>query len=266
MMNEPFTPSPPPSPPLTPVDDAKWHHQTLVPNGVGWYNHEVQLYTDAAKNSYVAGGSLHVRVLQETVTVDGVTKGYSSARLNSKYAFQYGSVRVRAKMPTAHGLWPAIWTLGQNISERGAYWQTQGYGTTSWPACGEIDIMEHWTANGARNVSCALHVPASHGATDYFHETFLPEADPASEFHVYGMNWTSEHILFFVDGEQVYRYAPTPKTADNWPFDAPQFLLLNVAVQSSAGTIADDEGTMEVDYVRVYDEDGVTLAWSDEFD
>ena len=33
---------------------------------------------------------------------------------------------------------------GQNIWEQGAYWQTQGYGTTGWPSCGEIDVMEQF--------------------------------------------------------------------------------------------------------------------------
>ena len=49
-------------------------------------------------------------------------------------------------MPEGVGTWPAIWMLGQNISEPGAYWQNLGYGTTEWPFCGEIDVMEHWGA------------------------------------------------------------------------------------------------------------------------
>ena len=58
---------------------------------------------------------------------------------NSKYAFTYGKVEVRATLEL--GTWPAIWTLGQNITEPGAWWEKEGYGTTGWPTCGEIDIM-----------------------------------------------------------------------------------------------------------------------------
>ena len=67
---------------------------------------------------------------KETYTDQGHTKEYTSARLNSKYAITYGKVEIRAKLPEGIGTWPAIWMLGQNISEPGAYWQTQGYGAT----------------------------------------------------------------------------------------------------------------------------------------
>lgn len=230
-----------------------------MPTPTGWYNNEQQLYTASLDNSYVEGGALHIRALSQQVTLDGVTKAYTSARLNSKFAFQYGSVRVRARMPTQPGLWPAIWSLGQNIDEPGGYWQTQGYGRVPWPQCGEMDIMEHWTSNGPRVVSCALHLPESYGNTVYFEET---ELDAASEFHVYELRWTAQAIQFFVDDAQVFEHlAPSNKTPENWPFDAPQYLLLNVAVTDAASVVND---AMVVDYVRVY-EPGGDLVWYDEF-
>ena len=58
---------------------------------------------------------------KESYTYDGITKDYTSARLNSKFAFTYGRVDVRAKLPSGSGVWPAIWTLGTNIGERGTH-------------------------------------------------------------------------------------------------------------------------------------------------
>ena len=59
---------------------------------------------------------------------------------------------------------PILYVLGQNITEPGAYWQTQGFGTQPWPQCGEIDIMEHW-GNNQNYVQSAMHTPSSSGAT-----------------------------------------------------------------------------------------------------
>ena len=126
------------------VDPSKWFHQTYPPFGGGWANAEEQHYTDRLTNSFVDNGSLKIIANREQYQdpVVGSTKSFTSARLNSKYAFQYGRVEVRAKLPAELGTWPAIWTLGQNVNEQGAYWQTQGFGQVSWPFCGEIDIME----------------------------------------------------------------------------------------------------------------------------
>lgn len=126
------------------VDATKWFHQTKFPNGSSWYNGEIQHYTNRKVNAYVSDGTLKIVAKKENFTEQGQTKNYTSARLNSKFAFTYGTIEIRAKLPTGVGTWPAIWTLGKNINERGAYWQQEGYGSVTWPACGEIDIMEHW--------------------------------------------------------------------------------------------------------------------------
>ena len=128
------------------IDTSKWHHQTLLPNGNSWWNGEQQHYTNRITNSYQNNGLLSIVAIKEVFTDQGITKNYTSARLNSKFAFTYGRVEVRAKLPSGAGTWPAIWTLGKNITENGGYWYSS-YGTTNWPACGEIDIMEHWGHN-----------------------------------------------------------------------------------------------------------------------
>ena len=231
------------------IDSEKWFHQTQLPNGNSWYNNEIQHYTDRLDNSYVSDGTLKIVAKKETYPDQGQTKEYTSARLNSKYAFTYGRVEVRAKLPEGVGTWPAIWMLGQNISEPGAYWQTQGYGTTSWPYCGEIDIMEHWGAN-QNYVQSALHTPSSYGGTSNVGGQYISNA--STQFNVYTLEWTPEQMIFSVNGYVHYTYNPNPQNSETWPFDAHQYLLLNIAIESSV-TSSFTETEMEIDYVRVYE-------------
>lgn len=236
------------------IDTDRWFHQTQLPNGTSWYNGEIQHYTDRIENAFVEDGVLHLTARKETYTNQGVTKDYTSARLNSKFAFTYGRVDIRAKLPTGVGTWPALWMLGKNITEPGAYWKTQGYGTTPWPQCGEIDIMEHWGDN-QDYVSSAIHTPSSFGGTVNVGGRILPNA--STEFHTYSMVWTEEDITFSVDGVTHYVYDPPVKNDDTWPFDADQYILFNVAILPSI-TANFTESAMEVDYIRIYQRSTVT--------
>lgn len=234
------------------VDNSKWHHQTIGPNNGGWYNGELQHYTNSTTNSYVDNGNLNIVAKKETKTQNGVSRNYTSARLNSKFAFTYGKVEVRAKLPKDNGTWPAIWTLGKNVSETGAYWQTQGFGTTPWPACGEIDIMEHGL-HAVNEVSAALHTPSSNGNTVNTAKKMLADVN---QYHVYSMVWTSEKITFLIDDVPFYEYNPSVKNDDTWPFNKDQFLLLNLAVGGFSGTVDANytQSEMVIDYVKIYQE------------
>jgi beta-glucanase (GH16 family) len=231
------------------IDTSKWYHQTQLPNGNSWYNSEIQHYTDRVENSFYQDGYLYIKAIKETFTDQGVTKEHTSARLNSKFAFTYGRVEVRAALPFGVGTWPAIWTLGRNISEPGAYWQPT-HGTTGWPACGEIDIMEHWGTN-QNYVSSAIHTPSSYGATVNVGGVMLD--DVSNTYHIYAMEWTEDKIEFSIDGDVHYTYEPQVKNAETWPFDKPQYLLLNIAIQPSIQA-SFTESNMVIDYVRVYQE------------
>jgi len=235
------------------VNATKWHHQTQLPAGGNWFNGEEQHYTNEVTNSFVENGVLKIVAKKEAYTTQGYTKQYTSARLNSKFAFTYGRVDIRAKIPTNQGTWPALWMLGKNVIEPGAYFSST-YGTASWPACGEIDIMEHgitsWQPAGY--VQSALHTSSSFGNTTNIGGTIANNL--GSDFHVYSMNWSPNQITFLLDGVPFYTYNPAVKNASNWPFNLDQYLLLNIAMGGVAGTIPSNfiDATMEVDYVRVY--------------
>ena len=232
------------------IDAAKWHHQTQLPQGGSWYNGEVQHYTNRIENSSVKNGFLDITAIKENFTDQGQTKQYTSARLNSKFAFTYGRVDVRAKLPFGDGTWPAIWTLGKNINEDGGYWDSQ-YGTVGWPACGELDIMEHGL-HPTNQVSVAIHTPSSYGST--VNTSIQPLADVANDFHVYSMNWSPDQITFLIDGVGFYTYNPAVKNDDTWPFYLEQYLLLNIAMGGNGGAIDSNfsQSSMVIDYVRVY--------------
>lgn len=208
------------------------------PNICGWGNNEKEYYTDRLENVKIEGGILKIIAKKES------HKGfeYTSARMKTEnlFDFKYGRVEVRAKLPEGGGTWPAIWMLGSNIRSVG------------WPACGEIDIMEH-VGNNQGTVSSAMHTPSSNGNTVNKGERFI--ADVSSEFHIYTVNWTAEKIEFFIDNVLHYTYNPSVKNSSTWPFDAKQFIILNVAMGGSFGGSIDanfTKSTMEIDYVRVY--------------
>ena len=227
--------------------EENWHHQVMPPNGFSWFNGEIQHYTDKLDNSFVSDGSMKIVLKKESYTYDGITKDYTSARLNSKFAFTYGRVDVRAKLPSGSGVWPAIWTLGTNIGERGNYWGDKN--SVGWPKCGEIDIMESWGHN-PNYVSSAVHTEARSGSVETGGTRL---ADPYNDYHVYSLVWTEDRLNFYVDSVEIYEYKPDPLNNQNWPFYADQYILLNIAVLPSVASDF-DSSIMEIDYVRVYQE------------
>jgi beta-glucanase (GH16 family) len=235
-----------------PIDASKWFQQTQLPAGGSWFNGEQQHYTNRLANSYVENGFLNIVAKRESYTNQGQTKQYTSARLNSKFAFTYGRVDVRAKLPFGNGTWPAIWTLGKNINEDGAFWDST-HGNTGWPLCGEIDIMEHGL--GALNhVSAALHTACSGCFGNTRNVRYTTLTDVANTFHVFSMNWSPQQIAFMVDDVPFYIYNPTVKDVTTYPFFEDQYLLLNIAMGGVAGAIDPNftQSSMVIDYVRVY--------------
>ncbi|WP_264521325.1 family 16 glycosylhydrolase [Flavobacterium sp. N1994] len=236
-----------------PINSTNWFQQTQLPNGSSWFSGEVQHYTNQTTNSYVDNGFLHIVAKKEPYTDQGITKQYTSARLNSKFAFKYGRVDVRAKVPLEAGTWPAIWMLGKNINEPGAYFAST-YGTTDWPACGETDIMEHgiFPSQPVNYIQGTLHTPSSFGNSVNNGGTIA--SDLANSYHIYSVNWSPFQISFLLDGVVYYTYNPAVKDANTWPFDKEQYLLLNVAMGGTAGNIDPNftQTSMDIDYVRVY--------------
>ncbi len=231
------------------IDPEKWHQQTQLPPGGNWYGGLIQHYTNKEDNSYVKNGFLNIVAKKEIFDDQGEIKQYTSARLNSKFAFTYGRIEVRAKLPAGVGTWPAIWMLSKTIDEDGAYWDNQGYGTINWPECGEIDILEYWGKN-PNYVQSAVHTASSYGdkVINLGGKTIV---NPSNQFHVYSVEWSKDKMVFRVDGEEHYTYHPSVKNTKTWPFDSDQYILLNIAIEPDIDPTF-VESSMEIDYIRVY--------------
>jgi beta-glucanase (GH16 family) len=235
------------------INSNKWFHQTQLPAGGSWFNGEVQHYTNQLTNSYVNNGTLNIVAKKEVFTDQNVTKQYTSARLNSKFAFTYGRVDIRAKAPNDSGTWPALWLLGKNVNEDGGFFDSN-FGTTSWPACGELDIMEHGIFPGQpiNYIGSAIHTPSSFGNT--VNKGGIQATDIAQNYHIYSMNWSPNQITFLLDNVAFYTYNPAVKNASTWPFNSDQYILLNIAMGGFAGAIPSNfnQSSMVIDYVRIY--------------
>lgn len=223
-------------------------------NNPGWGNNELQYYTSNEENLKVAGGALQITARKSDMSlkdeVSGATCKYTSARLTTtqKQNFKYGKVEARIKLPAVNGLWPAFWMMGDD--------EPQG-----WPFCGEIDILETW--NTAQLTQGAFHWNAgttlNHKYTYRMRQAggFGFENFDKTQYHVYGLEWDADTIIWSVDGFEYWTFdvASDPDKAQE--LTKHYYILLNMAVGGNLTQgVAIDEAslpaTMYVDYVRVY--------------
>ena len=222
--------APPPASPATlffddfsgPVlDPSRWN---VVVTG-RTVNNEQQAYIDSPDvftflppdAEGASNGALVIRPRwrEEFTTPQGRRFDFVSGRADtrSKVEFVHGTASARIKLTVGAGLWPAFWLLG----------------TGQWPATGEIDIMEHVGEPDWTNV--AIHGPGYSGNTPLVSR---PKADPShgvESWHVYGVDWTSQAMVFTIDGREVYR--GTREMVERygaWAFDNPKYLILNFAL------------------------------------
>ena len=219
------------------LDPAKWAYE------IGYVrNDEKQYYTSRSENVRAEAGNLVIEGRKEVYQ----GYGYTSASINTRgrFEFLYGRVEVRAKLPTGNGTWPAIWMLGTSISQVG------------WPTCGEIDIMENVGFEPTR-IHGTVHTAAYNHVQGTAKGANLTIANPWEDFHVYAMEWHSDRIDVFVDGQKYFTFRNEGTGSRTWPFDKPQYLLVNLAVGGAwGGQKGIDDSRFPhrylVDYVRIY--------------
>ena len=234
--------------------DSKWHLQYIPIFGGGWANNEEQHYTDRRDNSYVSDGTLKIVAKRESYIYAGSRKNYTSARLNSKFDMQYGRIDVSAKLPESAGTWPAIWTLGTNINERGNYHGNTA-GSVGWPACGEIDLMEQ---NGWDKTQVQGHFHWADTNSNEYQNYGLQKtiqqlgiSSLTDNFHLYSLEWNRSSLKIYIDNKLLVSLSNT----SNVPYDNPHYLLLNIAMGGVMGgniPASFSQDTMEIDYVRFY--------------
>ena len=223
----------------TELNADDWTHEV---KGSGWVNHEQQNYVnhktpDGQLVTEVKNGKLRITALKENGKI-------YSGRVNAKVkeGWTYGYIEASIKLPKGRGTWPAFWMMPVNFR--------------SWPADGEIDIMEE-VGYHPNYVSSSLHANAhvhSNG-TQVTHEMKCDGAE--DEFHTYAIKWTHQNITTYVDSKVQLSYDNRGLGRDDWPYDDPFYVIFNLAWGGDwGGAQGTDESAlpavMEVDYVRVF--------------
>jgi beta-glucanase (GH16 family) len=231
----------------SPANPDNWTYET---GGWGWGNDELQYYTDSTDNAALDGeGNLVITVNEiDPATTDlecwyGPCK-YTSARLitEDKQEFEYGRIESRVQVPQGSGIWPAVWTLGNDFREVG------------WPQTGEIDIME-FVGRLPNEIFGTIHGPGYAGGQSFggIYDFGTPVYDG---WHTFSVEWTPERIDWFVDGIQYHSASPADIAPNEWVFDHPFTLLTNVAVGGNFGGALGADLTfpqsLTIDYIRVF--------------
>ncbi|MCW5554944.1 MAG: glycoside hydrolase family 16 protein [Verrucomicrobiae bacterium] len=244
-------------------DPARWTYEEGFVR-----NRELQYYTtNRTENARVEGGFLIIEARKEKFPnprhrADAPERRWQQQREHAEYtsaslttqgraSWTYGRIEARAKVPSGRGTWPAFWMLGTNRGEVG------------WPACGEIDILEY-VGHEPGVVHANVHTRGFNHARGNGRGARLSVPDAEKEFHVYAVEWTPQQMDFFVDDRKYFTLKNDGTGVDSWPFDAPQYLILNLAI---GGTWGAQKGVDDaifpqryvVDYVRVYQRAGAGL-------
>jgi beta-glucanase (GH16 family) len=227
-------------------DPKKWTYD--LGGEPQWGNQEWQYYTDRPENASLDGnGSLAITARKEKLpgmaNCPSGTCDITSARLKTlgKFTQRYGRFEARVRIPGGAGMWPAFWLMGDDID------------TVSWPACGEIDVMEI-VEREPGTVEGTIHGPKFPASGIGASKTLPGGARFSDAFHTFGIEWTPTSITWLLDGAP---YATKTKAqTPSWVYDHPFFMLLNLAVGGempgppNASTAFPSR--MLVDYVRVY--------------
>ncbi len=245
-------------------DATKWTYETGLIR-----NHERQYYTRTrTENARIEDGKLVIEARHEkwgepsasAAKAKGAARNrraggsaeFTSASLTTqgKASWTYGRIEVRAQVPSARGTWPAIWTLGSNIHEVG------------WPACGEIDIME-FVGYEPGVIHANVHTKKYNHVAHTGKGDQLSVPDASRAFHVYAVEWDSKQMDFFVDDHKYFTFRNEGSGPDAWPYDKPQYLILNLAIGGDwGGQKGVDESSFPqeflIDYVRVYQKQAAT--------
>ncbi|MGB0872336.1 MAG: glycoside hydrolase family 16 protein [Solirubrobacterales bacterium] len=158
---------------------------------------------------------------------------YSSGMIQSgpKFAFRYGYVEARVKVPRCSGCWPAFWLM-KNPPD------------SSWPP--EIDVFEFFNTAKEKRPHFNFHWKQGNTRRQTGIKPFgEPRRSYVGSWHTYGMLWTPETIQVFVDNLP----GPTYNVAARIPNKA-SYLILNLALQR--GSRPRSGRKMLVDFVRVW--------------
>jgi beta-glucanase (GH16 family) len=249
----------------TTIDTGKWYFETE-----GHFNGEAQQYTDYQYNVPAGSHLTDYNLMTTGSTIQIVARNqslngynYTSCRINSKNRmyFTYAKTEFRMKPPaaTVSGLWPAVWTLGNNISE----WplgEPPSLDNEAWPKCGENDM---WEYQSSKSTSYITNGFSSTGMPASTRSDIVP-GNQAGVWRIYVVEWTQTSMSYWyredTDADTVQRGYVSKAinaSAEN-AYRKDMFYLINVAVGGTLGSPINCSfpQTLEVDYIRTYQLDG----------
>ena len=230
------------------LDETHWNYLLGTGynnDGSGWGNNELQYYR--RENTRLADGKLIITARKENYE----NRSYTSSRLTTddKQEITFGRIDVRAKLPIGQGIWPAVWMLGADFPA------TQG-----WPAAGEIDIMEY-LGHKPNTLYGTVHYGRDYLENRRYRgdSTRIEGSEPFhTQYHTFSIDWRRDTIDWLLDGERYHRFtaAEAQRSGQPYPFNAPQYLLINLAVggnwPGSPDSTTQFPQELLVDYVRMY--------------
>jgi beta-glucanase (GH16 family) len=206
-------------------------------------NNELEWYLP--ENVIVSDGTVKLRAYEERVrTVSGERFFYSSGMISTgmdededeaepKFAFEYGYVEMRAKIPAGQGLWPAFWLLPDDF--------------TSKP---EIDIMEI-LGHEPDLIHMVLHYLDEDEVEGRAKDEWRADENFSDDFHVFAVDWQPDMVIWYVDGVERARTAVLDGTDSK-----PMYIIANLAVGGDWPGSPDDTTVFpadyEIDYIRVW--------------
>ncbi|GFR42491.1 hypothetical protein Agub_g3286 [Astrephomene gubernaculifera] len=227
------------------LDTSSWNYWVGTA-----YNNELEYYTNRTDNVRLEGGNLVIEARRESYSGMAYTSGRIDTRLKRDFypgmsfgGKVYNRIRFEAKirLPKGQGMWPAFWLLPSNK----ACDACGPYG--AWPYSGEIDILE--TINDMSTLYSTIHYGYLTYGTWGWHPSNQGVFKPATfnlglEWHTYAAEWSAGQMWFEVDGVTFYTthshaladngWWTSSQTANptgpNSPFDAPFYVILNLAV------------------------------------
>lgn len=191
----------------------------------------------------VEDGVLHLRGIVNAAN-DQDSAPYLTAGVTSrgKVAFQYGKVQIRARFKSAQGAWPALWMLGEE---------------GSWPANGEMDLMEHLNFDRTVYQTVYSAYTAAHPKPGSPKSSSTTDVN-RDDWNTYGCEWDADRIVFTVNGKASHTYPRVPEKGGQWPFNQPFYFILSMQIggdwvnASGPTNPADYPAGMEIDWIRVY--------------
>lgn len=236
-------------------DPASWRHEKGFVR-----NRELQWYQE--ENAKCTGGVLLIEGRRQTVKNPGYSIGsddwrrareyaeYTSASIQTRgfHQWQFGRFEIRARIDTAQGAWPAIWTLGVS---------------GGWPSGGEIDIMEFYRINGIPMILANFAWGTEKRFVAKWDDLKMPlseitgtDSEWVNKFHIWRMDWDRDSIKLFLDDRLLNSVSLTETVNPDGfnPFLQPHYLLLNLAIGANGGNPSGSRFPIkyEVDWVRVY--------------